>query len=120
MEKDGALCYKECKSGYDGVGPVCWEDCDSGYTDTGALCTRWADTNGKGCCCVKFFGHKSCCNKCSSPYVDTGCTCFRPAKTYAKDSYDRGAGESLVCEDGLDQDGALCYPQCKNGYHGVG
>ncbi len=24
-EKDGALCYPKCISGYKGVGPVCWE-----------------------------------------------------------------------------------------------
>ena len=24
--KDGALCYNKCKTGYHGVGPVCWED----------------------------------------------------------------------------------------------
>jgi len=26
MDKDGALCYPKCKSGFHGVGPVCWED----------------------------------------------------------------------------------------------
>jgi hypothetical protein len=39
-DKDGALCYPKCKSGYHGVGPVCWERCPSGYIDEGALCRK--------------------------------------------------------------------------------
>ena len=35
-----------------------------------------------------------------------------------KDSYGRGAGVAMVCAADEDQDGALCYPKCKDGYHG--
>jgi len=41
--EDAALCYEECSSGYDGVGPVCWDTCPSGMYDCGALCTEDAD-----------------------------------------------------------------------------
>ena len=38
-----------------------------------------------------------------------------------KNAYGRGVGTSVsTCAAGLEQDGALCYPQCKNGYKGVG
>jgi hypothetical protein len=41
-EKNGALCYKPCKSGYKGVGPVCWSNkCPRGYDKCGpALCIK--------------------------------------------------------------------------------
>ena len=39
-EKDGALCYPECKAGYNGQGPVCWQKCPEGYTNDGATCRR--------------------------------------------------------------------------------
>jgi len=38
-EKDAALCYTKCKSGFHGVGPVCWQNCPSGRKDCGAGCT---------------------------------------------------------------------------------
>lgn len=37
-----------------------------------------------------------------------------------KDSYGRGVGKPLICGADEEQDGALCYPKCKDGYKGVG
>jgi len=37
-EEDAALCYDECKPGYDGVGPVCCGTCPNGMYQCGALC----------------------------------------------------------------------------------
>ena len=37
-----------------------------------------------------------------------------------KNSYGRGAGIVMICAPDEDQDGALCYPKCRDGYHGVG
>lgn len=37
-----------------------------------------------------------------------------------KDSYGRGAGETLGCARGLVKDGQLCYPACQAGYGGAG
>ena len=39
-DKNGLLCYPQCKTGYKGVGPVCWENCDSGFRDDGAFCAK--------------------------------------------------------------------------------
>lgn len=35
-DKQGALCYPKCKSGYYGVGPVCWEKCPNDTKSCGA------------------------------------------------------------------------------------
>lgn len=75
---------------------------------------------GKGCCCIKIFGKRRCCNKCNDGYHDDGCTCRRNMKIYDKDSYGRGAGEVMKCKDGEEKDGGLCYKPCKDGYKGVG
>ena len=37
-EKDGLLCYNQCRSGFHGVGPVCWQNCPPGMVDCGAGC----------------------------------------------------------------------------------
>lgn len=52
-EKDGALCYPKCQTGYNGIGPVCWGTCPAGFTDDGALCRKDAiivakDSYGRG------------------------------------------------------------------------
>ena len=39
-EKDGLLCYPECRDGYYGVGPVCWSYCPSDFRDDGAFCAK--------------------------------------------------------------------------------
>lgn len=33
-----------------------------------------------------------------------------------KGSYGRGAGQSMVCRQGYEQKGAICYPKCRDGY----
>jgi hypothetical protein len=35
QDKDGGLCYKECKNNYKGVGPVCWGENPSGWVGCG-------------------------------------------------------------------------------------
>ncbi|MDA8130370.1 MAG: hypothetical protein M0011_02580 [Elusimicrobia bacterium] len=134
-EKDAWLCYPKCKSGYDGVGPVCWRSCPSGYVDTGAFChiDKPLTKGGKWVCSWKLFG--KCMMKkleCPSGYVNAGLFCA--LKTPAvppgwrglsgldiiKDSYGRGVGAPMDCAAGLEEDAALCYKPCKDGYHGVG
>jgi C1A family cysteine protease len=46
-ERDGALCYPRCQSGYKGVGPVCWAACPEGFHDDGATCRKDAQIVGK-------------------------------------------------------------------------
>jgi hypothetical protein len=37
-----------------------------------------------------------------------------------KNSYGRGAGTAMVCGPDEEQNGALCYPKCKEGFGGAG
>jgi hypothetical protein len=37
-----------------------------------------------------------------------------------KNSYGRGVGIAMICAPNEQQDGALCYPKCREGYQGVG
>lgn len=115
-EKDGALCYPTCAPGYYGVGPVCWQSCPSGYTDTGALCTYTGGPLVVGCTNSDWWYTFSC--SCPPNYTNTGLSCA--ANTIAKSSYGRTAGTPLICDPSLEQDGALCYPRCEQGYDGVG
>jgi len=43
QEEDAGLCYKQCNSGYKGVGPVCWGSCPDGMTSCGAMCVASSD-----------------------------------------------------------------------------
>ncbi|MGZ8184634.1 MAG: metallophosphoesterase [Methylobacter sp.] len=142
QEKDAALCYPKCNSGYSGVGPVCWEKCPSGYDDIGAACVyiyakestaRGAGIIPTGCpagqennaalcypkCDAGYSGVGPVCwQQCPSGFTDTGVAC---TKIVTQTSYGRGVGTiPTSCGAGKENDGGLCYPQCKAGYHGVG
>lgn len=129
QEKDGGLCYPECKAGYNGVGPVCWQQCPEGYTNDGATCRRnakiiTADNSAcpgyDKCCLWKKNRGKSTCPE-GQGYKNDGCTCRRDVHIFAKDSYGRGVGTALkTCDGNEEKDGALCYPKCKAGFNGVG
>ena len=68
--------------------------------------------------------------KCRSGYKPIGCCICSPicqngqtdiGISCAKKSYGRGAGKPMICKSSEEQDGALCYPKCKNkGDNGVG
>lgn len=95
QEKDGLLCYPNCRQGYDGVGPVCWQDCPSGYRNDGAFCAKPA-AYGRGAGYPWKFGDS---------LNDSG--------MYSRCQRDHGAGN---CE----KDGAIVYPKCKAGFHKTG
>jgi len=82
-EKDGALCYDKCNTGYTGIGPVCWKvGCESGYRDDGAFCTRDIYTYAKNCTTNtrdKCWGAKVY-DGCPGGYRTEPVTCFRDAK----------------------------------------
>ena len=50
QEKDAGLCYKNCKAGYDGVGPVCWADKPKGWVN----CGMGAAKDSKTCASITF------------------------------------------------------------------
>jgi len=137
QQKNGALCYPECKSGYGGAGPVCWQSCPSGYTDTGAFChiDKALVTTGHWECTEHFphwLGGECRWGKveCPSGYTNGGlCYLNTPhdppgwkgdGLDLIKSSYGRGAGYPMSCKAGLQEDAALCYTPCHDTFHGVG
>jgi hypothetical protein len=134
-EKNGLICYPDCKATYGGVGPVCWQGCPSGYVDTGALChiDKALTTGGSWVCTKKKWGvcwWKS--HECPSGYTNAGAFCALNTPSVPsgykgltgldieKNSYGRGVGTPMDCASGLQEDAALCYKFCNAGYHGVG
>eukprot|EP00760_Papus_ankaliazontas_P015313 PhM_4_TR16463/c0_g1_i1/m.65100 len=122
-DKSGALCYPDCKDGYTGVGPVCWENCPAGYHDDGATCRiplKVISADTSKCPWYDKCGLSHNCSTCPEGYTNDGCTCRIPLKIIAKKSYGRTAGIPMVCENGLEMSGALCYPPCKGDLVGHG
>eukprot|EP01006_Ploeotia_vitrea_P000606 TRINITY_DN103340_c0_g1_i1.p2 TRINITY_DN103340_c0_g1~~TRINITY_DN103340_c0_g1_i1.p2 ORF type:complete len:248 (+),score=21.97 TRINITY_DN103340_c0_g1_i1:29-772(+) len=122
-QKNGLLCYPDCKAGYKGVGPVCWEICPKGFTDTGAFCqpdSKWGDNSHCGTwdkCGVTF---DKGCVKCPTGWETHGCICKYPGHIFAKKSYGRGVGKPMDCKNGTINDAGLCYPPCHHGFKGNG
>ena len=92
-DKDGALCYPKCKTGFKGVGPVCWESCPAGFRDDGAFCAK-PESYGRGA------GYAW-----QASDGDAG--------MFSRCEHDNGKGN---CE----KDGAIVYPKCRASFHKVG
>jgi len=54
-----------------------------------------------------------CKQNCPSGMTDSLATC-------GKQNYDRGIGTNRTCEAPLEEDALLCYPECEDGYDGIG
>ena len=94
--RQGALFYKNCKSGYKNVIGVCWKNCNGGYTDFGLTCTRCYWT------------------KCGSGWFKFPCP---KCHTYGKHSYGTHIitlfdGRVKCSGSGNYKAGALCYRNC--------
>lgn len=97
-ERDGALCYPNCKEDHDGNGPICWQTCGKDR-EVGALCRQY----------------------CAEGWREVAGVCWQKARsyvptTYSKGSYSRGAGRSLGCEADQWEHHGLCYEKCPHGY----
>jgi C1A family cysteine protease len=89
---------KACPNGGDYDAGLCYQRCKPGYHGLGPMC--WEN--------------------CPAGMVDDGATCRAPISSTVKKSYGRGVGTPMGCGPDEEQSGALCYPRCKAGYHGVG
>src|SRR5579871_745151 len=143
LEKQGLLCYPQCKAGYTGLLFVCWQDCPEGFTNHGAFCRKpeshsrgsgyavWnkdkcENENGAECdrCLLQYYPkceqgfHSSRwhCDRCS-PDCPEGMTDI--GISCLKDSYTR---KTILpgCEEGKVYDAGLCYRDCSKGSKGVG
>jgi hypothetical protein len=129
QEKIAGLCYTKCAPGYTSsvlFPTVCSQPCPAGYRDDGLTCFRDAkiiSANNKSCPWYDKCGLtvKKGCSTCPSGYSNDGCTCRRDAHMIVKSRYDRGVGTiPSSCGAGYEKDGALCYPECRTGWNGVG
>ena len=149
QEQNGALCYPECKEGFNGAGPVCWSICPEGYVDDGATCRKPGDiqarasygrTAGQAMVCgegrtqqaglcyascgADWRGEATVCYQdCPDGFRDDGLYCGKP------EPYGRGTGyvawDLKVCEanhgkGNCETWGAMHYPKCKENYHPTG
>lgn len=126
-DSDGALCYDQCRAGYDGVGPACWKQCPAGFADDGAICrknvqiqTKASYGRGGGTPLVCREGTEMwggiCYQACREGFNGVGPVCWNFPQ-----SYGRGAGEPIsACRPGEEKNGALCYPKCSSGFEGKG
>ncbi|MEA3275750.1 MAG: hypothetical protein U9Q81_10765 [Pseudomonadota bacterium] len=127
LEQIGGLCYPACRAGYHGELDWCRQPCPPGFHDDGVTCSApphatSADTSacpGWDLCCLTTHRGQS---KCPEGYRNDGCTCFRDAKVIPQVSYHRGQEPLSTCPAGMDRagGGALCYPNCRDGYVGNG
>jgi hypothetical protein len=134
----GPVCWQDCPSGFRDDGGFCakpesygrgtgypWQFGDP--VDDSGMFNRCTAAHGAGSCeksgaivypkCRANFHAVGCCvcsPDCPSGMADIGASC-------TKKSVGRGAGVPIhACADNMDKDGALCYPKCKAGFHGVG
>jgi len=108
-EKNGALCYDKCNTGYTGVGPVCWGTCPANTVDVGALCR---DT-----CRAGYYEVAGVCyENTPSTHVDVGALLREKCRA----GYTDVAG---VCWEntpgGWSDQGALIRENCRAGYRDV-
>jgi len=122
---DGTFCAKP--QSYDTGAGYPWKFGDKAFDfDTGPRSRCEADNGKDNCyrsgdiwypkCRTNFHkvGDLVCSPDCPSGMPDIGVSC-------TKKSYGRSAGVPIhACADDMDKDGALCYPKCKPGFHGVG
>src|SRR5712671_2405760 len=120
---DGTFCAKPASYGRGAAYP--WQFGDA-LNDSGMF-NRCTAANGANNCeksgeivypkCRANFHAVGCCTcspACPSGMPDIGVSC-------TKKSHGRSAGAPIhACAEDMDKDGALCYPKCKAGFHGVG
>jgi hypothetical protein len=125
QDKDGALCYPKCKSGFSGKGPVCWGSCPSNTVDVGALCR---DT-----CRVGHYEVAGVCwentptnmvdvgallrEKCKEGYNEVAGVCWENTPA---NMVDVGALLREKCKPGFNDKGGVCWEDTPSGYTDVG
>ncbi|MCE7988596.1 MAG: tandem-95 repeat protein [Caldilinea sp. CFX5] len=87
-----------CLPGTEQDGALCYTPCQEGFTGAGPICYK----------------------KCPDDYTDDGAICRKNAHIFAKASYGRGGGSSMICAPNQEAQGGLCYPRCAPTHYGVG
>ncbi len=87
-----------CPVGMEQNGLLCYPPCEQGFAGAGPVCFQ----------------------KCPTGYTDDGALCRKDAHIFAKASYGRGGGSSMICAPNQEGQGGLCYPKCISTHYGVG
>lgn len=149
-QKQGLLCYPQCKAGYTGFVATCFQNCPAGFKDIGALCAKgepYGRGLGYGWQIQDGFSNSGMLSRCQSaesrpcemwgaiayPTCKTGyttaganiCTPVCPAGMADLGptcSKQSYTRETILpkCESGKQYDAGLCYDNCKGNYTGVG
>ncbi len=135
----GPVCWEGCPDGYTDTGALCTRpaatehltvklsNCSEGFENTLLSCFNphnWKTRPISHSDCDPGL-HKEkleayCYSDCRPGFANTGVSCYRGPDTIAKKTYGRTAGTPMHCKPGTDNDAALCYPYCREGFHGVG
>jgi hypothetical protein len=138
---DGAFCRKPDEYGR-GAGRVPDVTCPPGFSQRGIGAAAWCDNGptlpwdlqttaaGVGCHDDEEINGGLCYPRCAPNFHPVGC-CVCSADCPAdfgadmgvsctKQTYGRGAGVPMICAPDQQQDAALCYPPCQEGFHLVG
>ena len=122
LEKANDLCYPKCTDGFQGVNELCWSTCPSGYRSNGAFCQK-PPAIGRG------WGSQKICQgcekwgllwypKCPAGYTAKGCCLCSPncpagmgdeGQQCSKESYSRQNPHPMICPQGMQQEGFMCY-----------
>ena len=132
----GPMCWAVCPEGFTDMGVSCtkpgptssagyaWQFGDAAFSLDGAR-ARCAAANKYGCytsgaivypnCAPNYHkvGDLVCSPDCPAGFRDDGAFC-------AKSTTTRGAGTSMSCGTGMENDAGLCYPACGPQFDGVG
>ena len=130
-----------CPSGYSksDITQRCHKNCASDFINTGEFCHQDAVSLGFDVMtCPDGYVQSEitarCIKNCPNEYTNMGETCHRFVSTLGTGSMTCNFGESKggvsgercypdggnLCFNGGDYDASLCYPQCKDGFYGVG
>lgn len=116
----GALCYKDCSTGYTANGLFC--KANPGCT-TQAPCQPYARLGQVPSACPAGQEQQGllCYPACRAGYSGIGAVCFPSAGCSGCSMYARGVGTvPRSCANGFDMIAGLCYPACQAGYSSQG
>lgn len=87
-----------CPTDLEQSGGLCYPKCKDGFYGDGPLCVKY----------------------CPAGYTDDVALCRKDADIFAKASYGRGAGVSLICAANQESQNGLCYAKCLSSHYGAG
>jgi hypothetical protein len=115
-EKNGALCYPNCRTGFSGNGPICFGTCPAGFNDIGAFCQKTAEYTRDT------FGWQIGYPPLPQPGAFEAMMRACEAKNGTGNCEIKGAAAFPKCRAGYKEGGAVwvCAPACPEGWADTG